>query len=172
MAPVGYEHTGSYSNEICLSAKRLSKFECSCRNELPHAAFSWEGADSLCEKVYVDMRRPLSEWYPSWRHQCNLPIWAEQMPIRNEKRCIWPEKGVFRRSAALRQTFQIRHNVKRIRQCSCNFDYKFWALSEINLERIYCVCTYVNVAQYLVKRDGNSLTSKSIKTKRAQKNDW
>ena len=40
------------------------------------------------EVHYVDMRRPLSEWYPSWRHQCNLPIWAEQMPIRNEKRCI------------------------------------------------------------------------------------
>ena len=33
------------------------------------------------------MRRPLPEWYPSWRHQCNLPIWGEQMPIRNEKRC-------------------------------------------------------------------------------------
>ena len=39
-------------------------------------------------------------------------------------------KVSFRRSAALRQTFQIRHNAKRIRQCSCNFDNKFWALSE------------------------------------------
>ena len=87
LATVEYEHTGSYSNEICRSAKRLLKFECSFRNELPHAAFSWEGADSQWEKVYVDMRRPLSEWYPSWRHQCNLPIWAEQMPIRNGKRC-------------------------------------------------------------------------------------
>ena len=48
-------------------------------------------APCLIEVHYVDMRRPLSEWYPSWRHQCNLPIWAEQMPIRNEKRCsiLW-----------------------------------------------------------------------------------
>ena len=45
-------------------------------------------APCLIEVHYVDMRRPLSEWYPSWRHQCNLPIWGEQMPIRNEKRCI------------------------------------------------------------------------------------
>ena len=37
-------------------------------------------------------------------------------------RCM---KVPFRRSAALRQTFQIRHNAKRIRQCSCNFDDKF-----------------------------------------------
>ena len=35
------------------------------------------------------------------------------------------KKVLFRRSAALRQTFQIRHNAKRIRQCSCNFDNKF-----------------------------------------------
>ena len=34
-------------------------------------------------------------------------------------------KVLFRRSAALRQTFQIRHKAKRIRQCSCNFDNKF-----------------------------------------------
>ena len=51
LTPVEYEHTGSYSNEICRSAKRLSKFECRSRNELPHAAFSWEGADSQWEKV-------------------------------------------------------------------------------------------------------------------------
>ena len=35
LAPVEYEHTGSYSNQICRNAKRLSKFEYSCRNELP-----------------------------------------------------------------------------------------------------------------------------------------
>ena len=46
-------------------------------------------APCLKEVHYVDMRRPLSEWYPSWRYQCNLPIWAEQMPIRNEKRCTY-----------------------------------------------------------------------------------
>ena len=39
------------------------------------------------EVHYVDMWRSLSKWFSSWRHQCNLPIWAEQMPIRNEKRC-------------------------------------------------------------------------------------
>ena len=45
-------------------------------------------APCLIEVHYVDMRRPLPKWYPSWRHQCNLPIWGEQMPIRNEKRCM------------------------------------------------------------------------------------
>ena len=45
------EQTGSYSNEICRSSKRLSKLECSWRNELSHAAFSWEGAGSQWEKV-------------------------------------------------------------------------------------------------------------------------
>ena len=78
-------------------------------------------------------------------------------------------KVLFRRSAALRQTFQIRHNAKRIRQCSCNFDNKFWTLSGwIELERIYSACT-TPIFTTFGKTDGNSLTPKPVKTRRAKK---
>ena len=72
LPPVEYEHTGSYSNEICRSAKISSKFECSCRNELPHAAFSWEGVDSQWEKVYFITTPPASRYfsYTNWSRWC------------------------------------------------------------------------------------------------------
>ena len=117
LLPVEYEHTGSYSNEICRSAKRLSKFECSCRNELPHAAFSWEGTVSQWEKVYwmsmpklnapaeihccrsnmntrdpilmksVEVLKDCRSLNAAAEMNCPMPRSVEKVPFRNEKRC-------------------------------------------------------------------------------------
>ena len=68
----------------CRSSKRLSKLECSCRNELPHAAFSWEGADSQWEKVYYTLPKCSSHQDASSDMQHDLLRWLCDLDLR------WP----------------------------------------------------------------------------------
>ena len=68
LAPVEYEHTGSYSNEIWRSAKEIVEvLNAAAGNELPHAAFSWEGADSQWEKGVL-------VWWPTRGCQFELDL--------------------------------------------------------------------------------------------------
>ena len=82
-------------------------------------------------------------------------------------------KVPFRRSAALRQTVQIRHSAKRIRQCSLFIQFRQQILSvvRIKLERIQCGCI-TPIFYNIWKNERQLINVETRQNRESAKNDW